>query len=149
MSETTAVAQPGPRPRVLLLDDDPFMLAMLEDMLGELGSFEFMSETCARRALRALPASPPDLLICDLSLPEMDGIEFLQAAASAGFKGGVVLLSGLDNGVRNAAEGLALAQGLRVLGSFRKPASLDTLRTAIEPILHQGGAGAAGAGAPG
>ena len=147
MSETTAVAQP--RPRVMLLDDDPFMLAMLEDMLGELGSFDVMCETCARRALHASPATAPDLMICDLSMPEMDGIEFLQAAAGTGFRGGVVLLSGLDSGVRNAAEGLALAQGLRVLGSFKRPASLDTLRMVIEPFLHKGDAGAAGAGAPG
>ncbi|RJG15297.1 response regulator [Massilia cavernae] len=142
MSETTQVGQPGPRARVMLVDDDPFMLDMLADMLDELGSFDVVRETCAKRALRVLTASAPDLLICDLSMPDMDGIEFLQAAASAGFKGGVVLLSGLDTGVRNAAEGLARAHGLRVLGSFKKPASLDTLRAAIEPILHKDDTGA-------
>lgn len=121
--------------RVLLLDDDPFMLELLQGMLDELGTFEVLRETCARRALRTLPTNLPDLLVCDLSMPEMDGIEFMQAAACTGFPGGVVLLSGLDKGVRNAAEGLASAYGLRVLGSFAKPLPLAALRGVVEGLL--------------
>lgn len=120
--------------RVMLLDDDPFMLDLLHGMLDELGSFDVLRETCARRALRSLPVDAPDLLVCDLSLPEMDGIEFMQAAAHGGFPGGVLLLSGLDKGVRNAAERLAGAYGLRVLGSFAKPMSLDALRGVVEAL---------------
>ncbi|MGZ8289648.1 MAG: response regulator [Telluria sp.] len=146
MSETPPAVRPGAHPRVLLLDDDPFMLEMLQDMLDELGSFDVVGETCARRALRVLSAGVPELLICDLSMPDMDGIEFLQEAALAGFKGGVVLLSGLDAGVRHAAERLALAHGLRVLGSFKKPASLDTLRLVVHPFLGMAGVAAQGSG---
>ena len=135
MSEMNPGVQPAPPLRVMLLDDDPFMLDVLHDMLNELGSFEVLRETCARSALRTLPANSPELLVCDLSLPEMDGIEFLQAAARGGFAGGVLLLSGLDKGVRNAAERLATAYGLRVLGSFAKPLSLDALRGVVEALL--------------
>ncbi|WP_229496305.1 response regulator [Massilia polaris] len=132
MSETNMAAAPL---RVLLLDDDPFMLELLHGMLDELGSFDVLRATCARSALRTLPTNAPDLLVCDLSLPEMDGIEFMQAASRTGFAGSVVLLSGLDKGVRNAAEGLASAYGLRVLGSFAKPLSLDALRGVVEGLV--------------
>ena len=131
MTETNTAAQSAARLRVMLLDDDPFMLELLHGMLDELGSFDVLRETCARSALRTLPTNAPDLLVCDLSLPEMDGIEFMQAASRTGFAGSVVLLSGLDKGVRNAAEGLASAYGLRVLGSFAKPLSLDALRGVV------------------
>lgn len=146
MSETNPVVQPAARLRVLLLDDDPFMLELLHDMFDELGSFDVLRETCARSALRTLPVNSPDLLVCDLSLPEMDGIEFMQAAARNGFSGGVLLLSGLDKGVRNAAERLASAYGLRVLGSFAKPLSLEALRGVVETMLatRPGRAGNAG-----
>jgi CheY-like chemotaxis protein len=118
--------------RALLLDDDRFMLELLTDMFGELGQFEVRAETDARRALAALPWYAPDLLVCDLALPDMDGVEFLQAAASLGFAGEVVLLSGMDAGVRAAAGELARALGLRVAASLRKPIGIDQLRGAVE-----------------
>lgn len=129
------MSEMNPALRVLLLDDDPFMLEVLHDMLDELGAFDVLRETCARRALSTLPANAPDLLVCDLSLPEMDGIEFMQAAARTGFSGGVLLLSGLDMGVRHAAERLAAAYGLRVLGSFAKPLSLESLRGVVAALM--------------
>ncbi|HEY0489798.1 MAG TPA: response regulator [Telluria sp.] len=134
MSQTIPVAHPGSRLRVMLLDDDPFMLELLHAMFDELGSFDVQRESDARRALRALPVEAPDLLVCDLSLPEMDGIEFMQAAARTGFPGAVLLVSGLDRSVRSAAERLAMAHGLRVLGSFAKPLSLASLRSVVEPL---------------
>lgn len=120
--------------RVMLLDDDTFMLELMHGMLDEIGTFDVLRETCARRALHALPVDSPDLLVCDLSLPEMDGIEFMQAAARSGFPGSVLLVSGLDKGVRYAAECLASAYGLRVMGSFAKPLSLDALRGVMEML---------------
>lgn len=130
-------SQPAPR-RVLLLDDDRFMLDVLRDMLDVLdrdagsGRFDVHAELDARRALAALPQHAPDLLICDLAMPEMDGIEFLQAAAGQGFGGRVILLSALEDGVRDAAAELARALGLRVAGAFRKPLAIEQLRTAVQ-----------------
>ncbi len=107
--------------RVLLLDDDAFMLDVLADMLAELGQFDVVAQSHCAPALAALRTHRPQLLICDLSLPDMDGIEFLRLAAEGGFGGGVVLLSGMHAAVRKAAGRLAEAQGLRILGAYRKP----------------------------
>src|SRR5471032_255210 len=107
--------------RVLLLDDDVFMLDVLSDMLEHLGEFDIRCESHSELALASLREHQPDLLICDLSMPDVDGIEFLRMAAESGFQGGVVLLSGLHSAVRLAAERLAVANGLHILGTFRKP----------------------------
>ncbi|MET3132619.1 DNA-binding NarL/FixJ family response regulator [Oxalobacteraceae bacterium GrIS 1.11] len=107
--------------RVLLLDDDSFMLDLLGDMLAGLGDFDVVGEAHGTLALAALRQHRPHLLICDLSMPDMDGIAFLRQAAEAGFCGGVVLLSGMPPAVRQAAERLAEARGLRILGVFDKP----------------------------
>lgn len=129
-----ATSAPPQRLRVLLLDDDSFLLDLLHDMLDELGSYAVFAESDARQALATVAAESPDLLVCDLSLPDMDGIEFLQAAARAGFTGHVILLSGMDSGVRRAAERLARAQGLQVLGAFAKPISREQLCAALAPL---------------
>lgn len=126
--------QPPARLRVLLLDDDNFTLELLADMLADLGSFDVRCETDARNALRVLAAEAPQLLICDLSMPGMDGIEFMRAAAGAGFQGQVMLLSGMDAGVRRAAERLARAHGLQVLGAYPKPITTAALREALAAL---------------
>jgi DNA-binding NarL/FixJ family response regulator len=136
MSQPEQTASAGPL-RVLILDDDPFMLDLLPEMLAQLGQpgqFEVRTERDARHALLALDP-PPHLLICDLSMPEMDGIEFMHAASIAGFAGNVLLLSGMDSGVRMAAEHLATAHGLRVVGTYKKPISREQLGAALAPLL--------------
>jgi CheY-like chemotaxis protein len=130
---TPAAASQAPPRRVLLLDDDRFMLEVLKDMLAALGQFEVFAETDARRALATLLTHAPEVLICDLALPDMDGIEFLQAAAGRGYGGGVILVSGMDAGVRDAAGELARALGLSVLGTFRKPIGAPQLRALLAP----------------
>lgn len=126
-----AAAHPAQPPRVLVLDDDRFMLDVLTDMLEQVGVREVFAEASTRRALSTLEERNPDTLICDLALPDMDGIEFLQAAAARGFNGRVILLSGMDAGVRDAASELARVLGLRVAGTFRKPIGLEQLRSAV------------------
>jgi CheY-like chemotaxis protein len=126
-----AAAGAGQPPRVLVLDDDRFMLEMLKDMLEQLGVRDIYTESNTRHALSTLAEASPDMLICDLALPDMDGIEFLQVAAERGFVGGVILLSGMDSGVRDAAGELARVLGLRVAGIFRKPIALDQLRGVV------------------
>ena len=131
---SAAPSQPAAALPILLLDDDCFMLDVLADMLGGLGHQAIRTETDARRALTLLASDAPALLICDLSMPDMDGIEFMQAAAAAGFTGHVMLLSGMDSGVRKAAERLAHAHGLNVLGAFQKPISAAEMAAALIPL---------------
>jgi DNA-binding NarL/FixJ family response regulator len=139
MNQPDPSASPGARLRVLLLDDDTFMLAVLADMFAALGSFDVRCESDAKRALHSLASDAPGLLVCDLSMPDMDGIEFLHAAAEAHFRGGVILLSGMDSGVRRSAERLARAHGLQVLGAYKKPISPDELRAALATLGGPGG----------
>ena len=120
--------------RILLVDDDPFMLSMLSDMLEDLGQLNVRSESDARQALLVLPQYRPDLLVCDLSMPEMDGIEFLRAVAEQDYRGSVILLSGMDSGILRAAQTLATAQGLAILGACSKPLSSRELAALLGQV---------------
>jgi len=116
---------------VLVLDDDPLLLDVMREMLAVCGVSNIALETQACSALQRLDQSMPDVVICDLMMPEMDGIEFLQAAAAQGYQGKVILMSALEDGVREAAGELARALGLQVVGSFRKPLEQNQLRAAL------------------
>ncbi|NYE61975.1 CheY-like chemotaxis protein [Duganella sp. 1224] len=113
--------------RILLLDDDAFMLELVADMVAALGEHTVLRETDGRRALIELRLRPPELVICDLSMPVMDGIDFLRLAAAQQYRGCVVLLSGVDAAVLNTAGRLAEAQGLHILAACAKPIGEATL----------------------
>ena len=62
---------------VLVVDDDEMMRAFLESFLGE--HFGVMTRENGREALEVVRGpEPPDLVILDLSMPEVDGFAFLE-----------------------------------------------------------------------
>lgn len=70
-------AQPGQRTSVLVVDDDPHLLKALRITLQAHG---YAVDTAADggTALRAASHQPPDLMVLDLGLPDMDGAEVLR-----------------------------------------------------------------------
>lgn len=66
------------RHKVLLLDDDPTAVALYKEMLSQLPSNpEIHTATTGARAMALLEAEPFRLLICDLKMPRMDGLQVL------------------------------------------------------------------------
>lgn len=60
---------------ILAIDDEPFALMLVEDILAS--RYEVVSFGDAREALKALQEGlEPDLILCDVSMPDLDGFEF-------------------------------------------------------------------------
>ena len=76
------------------------------------------------------------LLVCDLNMPDMDGVEFIKAIAKRKFAGAVLILSGADATVRGAAAHLALAYGVNLVGTYEKPLAIDRLAAALGAALE-------------
>ncbi len=119
--------------RVLLVDDDEFVLDFVEDMLHGLGVKSVSRSLDGNAALAAVDGAirPLQLLICDLNMPGMDGIEFLRHLADRGFEGGVILSSGSDKRVIKTVESLVQAHKLRFLGTLQKPVEEAALLAAL------------------
>jgi len=119
--------------RVLLVDDDEFVLDFVEDMLHGLGIKSVSRSLDGNAALAAVDGAirPLQLLICDLNMPGMDGIEFLRHLADRGFEGGVILSSGSDKRVIKTVESLVQAHKLGFLGTLQKPVEEAALLTAL------------------
>ncbi len=121
--------------RVLVIDDDPLMLQAIELQLSRLGVRDAVTCESASEALMKVFDPHQDaftLVICDLQMPVMDGVEFVRRLADGGFAGGLMLLSGEDARTLQAATLLAKTYHLNFLGSLSKPVPLDRLRQALE-----------------
>jgi EAL domain-containing protein (putative c-di-GMP-specific phosphodiesterase class I) len=114
--------------KIALVDDEPFMLKLLCRMLENLGCAALSSHVGGRAALAAFAAAgPPDLILLDLNMPEMDGIEFVRHLVETRYAGSLILVSGEDERMLQAASKLVRAHQIRVLGHLRKPATADAL----------------------
>jgi DNA-binding NtrC family response regulator len=63
---------------VLIVDDDPTCLQLLQAILEEIG-FAVTAVDRPKAALRQAEAHPPDLLITDLRMPDMNGLDLVRA----------------------------------------------------------------------
>ena len=120
----------------LVVDDDPFILELIWEALNSCGVASIEKSSDAAQALERVWKQDVafDLVVCDLNMPGVDGMEFLRYLSSSPFDGSVVLVSGEHERVLSTAQSLAQAHGLKVLGSLEKPVSFK----AFEVILARG-----------
>ena len=119
--------------KILILDDEPFMLKLLSRMLANLGYTSVVTLDNGRAALELVdsPDDAPDLILLDLNMPEMDGLEFVRHLVERHYTGSLILISGEDERMQQAAEKLARAHKITVLGHLHKPASPEGLAELI------------------
>ena len=63
--------------KLLLVDDDPNLILLIQDYL-EFRGYQIMTANNGAEGLKALENDLPDLIICDVMMPEMDGYIFIQ-----------------------------------------------------------------------
>ena len=116
--------------KILVVDDESFVLNLTVRVLNKLGYDNVETSNNGNVALGKLISAESefDLIICDLNMPEMDGVEFMRHAADNDFEGGMILLSGEDERMLQTAYELASAQNLHVLGAIPKPLKPDLLK---------------------
>ncbi len=85
--------------RVMLIDDEPLALEGLKLLIDwQAEGFTVCAESqSALQALALLPTAKPDLIVTDIRMPEMSGLELLDAARQAGFDGQFIIVSGYSD----------------------------------------------------
>jgi EAL domain-containing protein (putative c-di-GMP-specific phosphodiesterase class I) len=120
--------------KVLLVDDDHFALKLLTRLLANYGFGNVITHQYAVDAVALLEFDNQafDLILCDLQMPGMDGVEFIRQLVRIGYAGGLVLVSGEDTRILQTAEKLSKAHRLNVLGALKKPVSPEQLQQVLK-----------------
>ncbi len=118
---------------IMVVEDHAFQRQMTLRLLKNLGAGEMLEAANGREALNLLAerGQPVDMIICDLDMPEMDGVEFIRHVAEDQLAQAVAVISAMEVSILNTVETMAKAYGLQVLGTLSKPFNLQELMTCI------------------
>ena len=120
------------RPRLLLIDDEPALATFVADA-AEMSGFDAVVATDDGLFRDHFQSTIPSMVVLDLGMPGMDGVELLRFLSSEAFAGPVLIISGFDRRVLESAFRLGEALGLNMIGPLEKPVRLE----ALEAILQE------------
>jgi DNA-binding response OmpR family regulator len=116
---------------LIIVDDDVNFLSALKRNLER---YQFHVDTCSEptRALDQLfQIGNVDLLILDLTMPDFDGVELMQALARRNNPTPILLISGWWSETLELCSALGKGLGLNIVGALQKPFDLEQLVHAI------------------
>ena len=116
---------------IIVVDDDPGIRSFLERYLSGLGH-EVRAVATGRAGLELVDAWSPDVLITDINMPDMDGIELIRAARS---RSAVAMIAISGGGLIPTEVLLGNAHLLGAVATIAKPFEPAAMRSLIESVL--------------
>ena len=121
--------------RVLLVEDNEFMRNMIAAMLRDIGFEHLFQANDGSEALGKLETANPSLIICDVAMAPMDGLEFAAALRQSAWKGAaevpIIFLT-----AHTEAQIVKQAMKLGVKGYVVKPVQKKQLEARIRAVLE-------------
>jgi DNA-binding NarL/FixJ family response regulator len=121
------------RKRLLLIDDDPNLILLVKDYL-EFRGYEVVTADNGKEALQLLAQAPPDMIICDIMMPEMDGYGLIENVRQDRRTGWIpVLFLSAKGQSQDRIKGLNLGADVYMV----KPFEPEELVAQVESSLKQ------------
>ena len=115
--------------RILIIDDTPDLRTMLKDFLEGVGH-EVLEAKTGTQGLEVIANECPDLVITDIIMPDMNGVDMMKNLRKTNKKLPVIVLSGYQ-------EELAAVKRLGVYASIIKPPNLSELKNLVEVVMRK------------
>ena len=116
-----------PAVRALVIDDDRYVLSLLCDLLASWG-YEVDGVGSPAEGLRRFQAHPYDVVVTDLTMPGVNGIEVVTRIRAENKTVGVIVFTAATSDLDEARERLRFTL-------LRKPLEIETLRCAVREAL--------------
>jgi EAL domain-containing protein (putative c-di-GMP-specific phosphodiesterase class I) len=121
---------------VLIIDDNPLLRRAISACLKRAGFTAVDQAENGQAGVDKLNDGPVDIIICDINMPEMDGIEFIRHLSEVNFPGGLLMVTGEEESLASTVSSMIHACKIDFLGLLLKPfdnADLLRLLAAYEP----------------
>ena len=120
------------KPTALIIDDEPGLAALALDVAIDCG---YDARILTSSATMDPAAIDCDVILLDLLMPGMDGVEVLRHLATGGSRAQIILMSGMDRRMLDSARKVAAMQQLCVAGVLHKPFRPVDLRDLLAGIV--------------
>jgi FixJ family two-component response regulator len=120
-----------PKPRVLVVDDEPDFLEFVQWQLETLG-YDARTAESGEAAVAQMDEGAVDVLLADLRMPGMDGIELIRQTALRHPDAQCIVVTG-HGGVESAVAAMRLG----AVNYLRKPVGVEELDVAIQKALEK------------
>ena len=120
----------------LVIEDNAFTSIVVCKALQSLGATQVETARTGRKALNRITSmnSPPDVLLLDLRMPEMGGVELLRWLAEQHYTGHVILTTGVDEQTLISVEDIARKSDINILGRLPKPVNAQALSDLLKQL---------------
>ena len=122
-------------PCLLIVDDEPEMAEYVGDVADGMG-FDCVIATSAKDALDLYGIHKPIGIVMDVVMPDMDGIELVQALAALGCVVPIMVMSGYKKIYIDMIKALAANQKTIIVGGLSKPFRAAELEALLKQILE-------------
>lgn len=116
---------------VLVTDDSLTQRQYAKELCKDLGVNSLYDAANGADALDVLGANTVDVVLIDLEMPVMDGVELIRSIAQKKLNSSVIILSAKDPILIASVGTMAEADGLHVIGTFQKPLLPDALECSL------------------
>ena len=120
--------------RFLVVEDHDFQRVALTSLLTSLGASHVLEAPHGRAALSLFEnmGRCVDIVVSDLDMPDMDGMEFIRHLGLARMPVSVILMSALGRQVIESTGVMCDAYGVKLLGALEKPVTAEALKALID-----------------
>lgn len=123
--------------RILVLDDHEFSCARICSVFADAGFIHMEAVQTGAQALKRMHAEHFDIVIMDIRMPDMDGVQFISRLASENLTPMLAICSSCSRRIMNSVSLMAKEVGLFVLDAFSKPFAPDDAQTIINKLRRK------------